>query len=250
MRASSATTRSSNSCPTSSQSYEVRKAASSPSICGPGTNGRTASLLTTEDFRYALEDVLSSTRICRQGGVSPYLLVDGKPPKFEIVDDLTVRYSWDEPNPDFLPQLAAAAAARAWCMPAHYLKQFHKKYQEEDKLEELMKKNKAKKWTALHIDMSRQYRPENPELPTLDPWRNTTKPPAEQFVFERNPYFHRVDSNGRQLPYIDRFVLNVSSSSLIPAKTGAGESRPSGEQSPVRRLHLPEGGRERRIRSR
>ena len=72
--------------------------------------------------------------------------------------------------------------------------------------------------------MARQYRPENPELPTLDPWRNTTEPPAEQFVFERNPYFHRVDENGRQLPYIDKFVLNVSSSAIIPAKTGAGES--------------------------
>ena len=43
-------------------------------------------------------------------------------------------------------------------------------------------------------------------------------------MFERNPYYHRVDENGRQLPYIDRFVLNVSSSSLIPAKTGAGET--------------------------
>jgi peptide/nickel transport system substrate-binding protein len=87
-----------------------------------------------------------------------------------------------------------------------------------------MKQNKAKKWTSLHIRMARQYRPENPDLPTLDPWRNTTKPPAEQFVFERNPFFHRVDENGLQLPYIDRFVLNVSSSSIIPAKTGAGES--------------------------
>jgi peptide/nickel transport system substrate-binding protein len=72
--------------------------------------------------------------------------------------------------------------------------------------------------------MAREYRPENPELPTLYPWQNKTAPPAEQFVFERNPYFHRVDENGRQLPYIDRFVLNVSSSSIIPAKTGAGES--------------------------
>ena len=84
------------------------------------------------------------------------------------------------------------------------MKQFHKKYQDEDKLAELMKKNKVKKWTGLHIKMSRQYRPENPELPTLDPWRNTTQPPAEQFVFERNPFFHRVDENGLQLPYIDR----------------------------------------------
>ena len=72
--------------------------------------------------------------------------------------------------------------------------------------------------------MSRQYRPENPELPMLDPWCNTTKPPAEQFVFDRNPFFHRVDENGVQLPYIDRFILNISSSSIIPAKTGAGES--------------------------
>jgi peptide/nickel transport system substrate-binding protein len=72
--------------------------------------------------------------------------------------------------------------------------------------------------------MSRSYRPENPDLPTLDPWRNTTAPPAEQFVFERNPFFHRVDENGLQLPYIDRVLLNVSSSEIIPAKAGAGES--------------------------
>ena len=77
---------------------------------------------------------------------------------------------------------------------------------------------------ALHQRLARQYRPENPDLPTLDPWRNTTKPPAEQFIFERNPYFHRVDENGMQLPYIDQFELNVSSSSIIPAKAGAGET--------------------------
>ena len=65
-----------------------------------------------------------------------------------------------------------------------------------------------------------------PRIPTCRPsirGATSPSPPAEQFVFERNPYFHRVDSEGRQLPYIDRFVLNVSSSSLIPAKTGAGE---------------------------
>ncbi len=57
--------------------------------------------------------------------------------------------------------------------------------------------------------MAGRYRPENPELPTLDPWLNTTAPPSEQFVFVRNPYFHRVDPEGRQLPYIDRIVLSI-----------------------------------------
>jgi len=109
-------------------------------------------------------------------------------------------------------------------MPAHYLKQFHAKYQSEEKLDALVKENKVKNWVRLHINMSRQYRPENPDLPMLDPWVNSTKPPAEQFVMVRNPYFHRVDRDGRQLPYFDRFLFTISSSSLIPAKTGAGET--------------------------
>lgn len=179
-------------------------------------------LLTSEDFRYCFEDIYLNEELT-VGGLTPSLKSGGKPPVFDVIDDLTVRYTWEVPNPDFLPRLAAAQPL-SMVMPAHYLKQFHKKYQSEDKLKELMQKNKLKKWVGLHQRMARQYRPENPELPTLDPWRNTTAPPAEQFVFERNPFFHRVDENGRQLPYVDRFVLNSSSSSLIPAKTGAGES--------------------------
>ena len=35
------------------------------------------------------------------------LRVNGEPPRFEIIDELTVRYSWDDPNPGFLSQLAS-----------------------------------------------------------------------------------------------------------------------------------------------
>ena len=178
--------------------------------------------LTSEDFRYMWEDVLSNEDLA-PGGYDPLLLSDGKPPVFEVIDRLTVRYTWEAPNPDFLPSQAAAQPI-SLVLPAHYMKQFHKKYQDKDKLDALVKENEVKNWKALHVKMARQYRPENPDLPTLDPWRNTTKPPAEQFVFERNPFFHRVDENGLQLPYVDQFLLNVSSSQIIPAKTGAGES--------------------------
>lgn len=188
----------------------------------PGHKWSDGEPFTAEDFRYAWEDVLNNDDLS-PGGLPAPLLANGKPPKFEVLDDLTVRYSWDSPNPDLLPQLAAGQPIRL-AMPAHYLKQFHEKYQSEDKLAALMKKNKAKSWKQLHIRKSQSYRPENPDLPTLEPWRNTTTLPAELIVFERNPYYHRVDENGRQLPYIDRFELNISSSALIPAKTGAGES--------------------------
>lgn len=178
--------------------------------------------LTAEDFRYAFEDVWLSEDLS-PGGPPTALIVDGKTPTLEIVDPLTVRYSWEQPNPDFLPALAAAQPL-SMVVPSAYLRQFHKKYQDEKKLAELMKKKKAKKWSLLHLKMSRWYRPENPDLPTLDPWRNTTEPPAEQFVFERNPYFHRTDERGLQLPYIDQIVFNVSSSAILPAKVGSGDS--------------------------
>jgi peptide/nickel transport system substrate-binding protein len=180
------------------------------------------SYLTAEDFRYCWDDVILDKEL-RRGGLPRDLLVGGKPPTFEVVNTHTIRYTWDGPNPDFLPALAAPQPL-VIVMPSAYMKQFHRKYQDEFRLSSLMKEYRVKKWTDLHIKMSRSYRPENPDLPTLDPWRNRTAPPAEQFVFERNPYFHRVDENGLQLPYVDQVILNVSSSEIISAKTGAGES--------------------------
>lgn len=178
--------------------------------------------LTAEDFRYCWDDVLNNEKLS-PAGLPTALVMDGEAGKFEVIDERTVRYAWSTPNPDFLQKLAAPQPLVV-AVPSAYLKQFHEKYQEEDKLKALMKEQRVKKWSQLHMRMARSYRPENPELPTLDPWRNTTPLPAEQFIFERNPYFHRVDENGLQLPYIDKFVLNVSSSALIPAKTGTGES--------------------------
>jgi peptide/nickel transport system substrate-binding protein len=177
---------------------------------------------TAEDIRYAWEDVLNHPEL-GGGALPPQLIAGGKPPKFEVIDEHTVRFSWEVPNPEFLPALAAARALTL-ALPAHYLKQFHKNYASEEDLQKLAEANGARNWRGLHIKMSRQYRPENPELPTLDPWRNTIEPPSEQFVFERNPYFHRVDENGLQLPYADKVTLSMGSTGLIPAKTGAGDS--------------------------
>jgi peptide/nickel transport system substrate-binding protein len=72
--------------------------------------------------------------------------------------------------------------------------------------------------------MDNLYEGDNPDLPSLQPWVNTTKPPADRFVAVRNAYFHRVDERGRQLPYIDRFVLAIADSKLIPAKAGSGDA--------------------------
>lgn len=176
---------------------------------------------TAEDFRYYWEDVANNRELSPSGPPRD-MTVDGEAPKFEVLNETTVRYTWSKPNPHFLPRMAGASPLFIF-RPAHYLKQFHKKYSEKVRREDADGTAK-RKWSAVHNRMDNLYEGDNPDLPTLQPWHNMTKPPADRFVGLRNPYFHRVDEKGRQLPYIDRFVLAIADSKLIAAKTGSGDA--------------------------
>ena len=188
----------------------------------PGLKWSDGAKLTAEDFRYWYEDVAQNPQLS-PSGLPTQLLVEGEKPKVEFPDAVTVRYSWSRPNPMFLPALAAPNPTYIF-MPAHYLKQFHAKYADPKKLEALVKEAKQRSWAALHNKLDNAYRNDNPDLPSVEPWVLKTRPPAERFIFERNPYFYRIDAKGRQLPYIDRVVVGIADSKIIPAKTGTGES--------------------------
>ncbi len=177
---------------------------------------------TAEDFRYWWEDVANDPKLSPVGPPRD-LLVEDELPTVEILDPLTVRYSWSRPNPFFLPALAGARPLFIYA-PAHYLKQFHERYAEPAALARLVAQDRARDWAQLHGRRDDLYRFDNPDLPTLQPWVMKTRPPAERFIAERNPHFHRVDPAGQQLPYLDRVILNVVDDRLIPVKTGAGET--------------------------
>jgi peptide/nickel transport system substrate-binding protein len=176
---------------------------------------------TTEDFRYYWEDVANNKELS-PAGPPVDLLVDDEPPKFEVLSDTVVRYTWHKPNPNFLPRQAGASPLFIY-RPAHYLKPLHKKYSEKVRRAEAEGTAK-RRWSAVHNRADNLERQDNPDLPTLQPWMNTTHPPADRFTAVRNPYFHRVDQQGLQLPYIDRVILAVADPKLIPAKAGAGEA--------------------------
>jgi len=178
---------------------------------------------TAEDFRYWWQDVALDADLSPFGPPA-VMMAAGEAPRFEVLDPLTVRYTFPGPNPFFLPALAATHPLQVFA-PAHYLKRFHARYAADpEALEEMARAAGQRNWAELHISLDRPYKNTNPDLPQLDPWRVTTRPPATRFVFERNPYYHRVDPSGRQLPFIDQVSLTIADGKLIPAKTGAGES--------------------------
>ena len=188
----------------------------------PGHKWSDGAPFTTEDFRYWWEDVALNTELSPAGPPS-ILLVDGKLPVFEVIDATTVRYTWEGPNPDFLPAMAAAAPLFIY-RPSHFLKSYHADYGDPEKLARLAAERSLSGWAALHNDLDNLYKFDNPDLPTLQPWRITNAAPSQRFVGERNPYYYKVDAEGRQLPYIDRVVMDVVDAKLIPLKTWAGES--------------------------
>ena len=188
----------------------------------PGHRWSDGEPFTTEDFRFWWEDVALNEELSPTGPPIQ-MVIDGELPKVEILGPLTIRYSWSKPNPFFLPKIAAASPIFIYA-PAHYLKQFHKKYVDPERLAELVAEDKARDWVQLFLRRGRMNKFNNPDLPTLQPWMLTTRPPAERFIAVRNPYFHRIDKRGQQLPYIDRVILEVVDKKLIPIKTGAGET--------------------------
>ncbi len=177
---------------------------------------------TSEDFRYWFKDV-AENQLLSAAGLPEVLLPNREPPQFAVLDEQTVRYSWPVPNPRFLPALAGPDPLFIYC-PAHYLKQFHRKYADKSTLDALVKKVGVRNWATLHNKMDVMYRNDNPDLPSLDPWILKTSLPADRIVFERNPYYYRIDGAGHQLPYVDRIVLTIANSRIIAAKTEAGES--------------------------
>jgi len=187
----------------------------------PGHKWSDGKPFTAEDFRYYWDDVAHNKDLS-PFGLPQALLVNGHAPKFEVLNETTVRFTWQEPNPMFLPALAAPSPLYIY-RPAHYLRQFHAHYAGVEKANALAVEAGSRNWAGLHQKKDEQFRFDNPDLPTLEPWKNTTPLPSTRFVLERNPYFHRVDSTGRQLPYIDRIIVGITDDKLIPAKAGAGD---------------------------
>ncbi|NQT88611.1 ABC transporter substrate-binding protein, partial [bacterium] len=140
--------------------------------------------------------------------------------KLEKVDDHTVRFCFKEPHGLFLQMLASGFGYVPTRYPAHYLKQFHVNYVAKAELE---KQAHAKGFQFWYQLLSDRWDWRNKECPRLWPWLivDETSLPV---IFTRNPYYWKVDPDGRQLPYIDRMTFAIFDTETINLKAINGEA--------------------------
>jgi peptide/nickel transport system substrate-binding protein len=93
-------------------------------------------------------------------------------------------------------------------MPAHYLKQFHPKYVGKEEADRKAKAAGFDGWLS-YLKNRWDWRL-NTDLPVLGPWKTVTPINTPTWVLERNPYYYGVDSEGNQLPYIDRITMGLA----------------------------------------
>ncbi|MEU5101149.1 ABC transporter substrate-binding protein [Streptomyces sp. NPDC021354] len=161
--------------------------------------------VTTDDFAFAFEDFNADNDMHTTGVYELWLSKSGRPARFEKVDDLTVRYVYEEPKPGFLEEIAGTSGV-TMLLPAHYLKKFHAGHN--DGAQALAKKAGLNRWIDYMVIQADPWA--NPDLPSLNPWvaRNAVGK-GSSVIAERNPYYWQVDPDGSQLPYLDKVIVDV-----------------------------------------
>jgi ABC-type transport system substrate-binding protein len=185
-----------------------------------GTRWSDGTPFTADDVLFAYDDVLLHKDITPVLSAA-YTSADG-PAKMTKVDDYTVRLTFPSPNALFAQRMATKAYGFDFVVhPKHYLSKFHADFASD--VDQLAKDEGVDDW--LQLFEAKRDAWANPDLPTLNAWM-ITQPvgSGNRVVAERNPYYWKVDTDGSQLPYIDRFVNElISDPEVMLLKVTAGE---------------------------
>lgn len=133
----------------------------------------------------------------------------GKPMTYSKVDDSTIKFEFAVANPAFALIHWSAAPIEAF-RPKHYCQKYHIKYN--PKANEEAKAAGFNNWQARFQKITTlNYGAQDPDMPVLGPWRPVKNDSQRQY-YERNPYYWKVDTEGNQLPYIDKMQVEYTSS--------------------------------------
>jgi peptide/nickel transport system substrate-binding protein len=170
---------------------------------------------TTDDIMFWYQDLYQNEEL--NATKAAFMAIGGKQGTVEKIDDYTVAFKFDQPYYMFIDQIASLGVAghmtEGWhamglWAPKHYMQQFHPKYTDRAALELKAKAEGFDNW-ALYFK-NRNDTSHNVDCPTTAPWKYTAPLTGPTAISERNPYYFAVDTEGNQLPYIDKITWGLA----------------------------------------
>lgn len=172
--------------------------------------------VTTEDVRFTWENIYGNEKLTPAGLKSRFRVGNdpkGEPGVLEIVDDYTFSITFASPYGGFLRNLVIEGwnGSTELINPAHVLKKWHTDFTPLEEMQaELEANNLTEEWWTLfglkwcqNWDVTRER---CLGYPTINPWILQPSDSPNTKIFERNPYYFKVDTEGKQLPYIDKII--------------------------------------------
>ena len=147
---------------------------------------------TAEDYLFFYNDFLFDLDASDTALPPGEWLIDGEPIKVEKDDAFTLRFSAPKP----MGRLLHALARQECIIPRHYWRRYHPKYNPQADYEDFRKRARA---------AGRVFQP---GVPRLSAWVPSSWVAGQRVVFERNPFYWKIDTAGNQLPYVDRLSFD------------------------------------------
>jgi peptide/nickel transport system substrate-binding protein len=166
---------------------------------------------TSADIAFAVELFSEPTY-----GGGTFIKNPQNPVSVEVIDDTTFSLVFENPNGVIMDELASVNGLTLVSLNKEYCSQFYPAYN--DNAEADARAAGFETWETYMEDRcgwaTETIRWGNPELPFMNAWMidQPLTGDATRTTFVRNPYYWKVDTEGNQLPYIDRLDMRVSDS--------------------------------------
>lgn len=174
---------------------------------------------TADDFAFWYEDIVQDPEL--NPTISDQWMPGDELMGFNVIDDYTVQYTFAIPYWRAIEVFSGGGLYE----PEHFLKQYMPKYN--DEAEALAKEEGFETWQMafdFHSAITSDNYDRDLTAPQINPWIIKEIRP-DLVIWERNPYFWRVDTAGNQLPYVDTLMIIMTADvkTVGPLKVMAGE---------------------------
>jgi peptide/nickel transport system substrate-binding protein len=152
-----------------------------------------AAPFTVDDILFWYNDLIMDPDARRYSLPPTVWVADGEPIRMSKIDDYTIRVSSTRP----LGRMREAFCGDHIALPKHIYARWHPRYNPNATYEDFRERT-----TNAQLTMKTG-------IPRVSPWIPVEWERGQRVIYERNPYYWKIDTAGNQLPYADRIEFAI-----------------------------------------